>query len=239
MQQRNTRLLQLAKEGDREASDRLVLDNLGLVRSIALRFRERGTDYEDLVQIGVIGMMKAIRSFDLNYGTAFSTYAVPLIIGEIRRHLRDDGSIKVSRTLKQHGAQLMRERERFLAEKGREPRIGELAERCGLTTEAAAEAMDAAAPVASLSEPAGDDDSLTLEGTLADASSPLEQIGDRIALGEAIAELPEQQRKILIMRYYRGLSQQQTGELLGLSQVKISREEKKILSLLRMELQSE
>ena len=128
----NERLLRLIKSGDKSAGDELVRTNLGLVKNIALRFTGRGTDYEDLVQIGTVGMLKAISSFDFSYGTVFSTYAVPLIIGEIKRHLRDTGPIKISRGLKQAGTNLMRERERFINQYGKEPRISELDEKCGM-----------------------------------------------------------------------------------------------------------
>ena len=138
----NSELLKLAICGDENATAKLMENNLGLVRSIALRFKDRGVEFEDLMQIGSIGMLKAIRSFDLDKGTVFSTYAVPLIIGEIRRFIRDDGLIKVSRVYKQQGAMLMREREKFTYEMGREPKIEELAKRCNLSVEEASVARD-------------------------------------------------------------------------------------------------
>ena len=140
---KNQELLQKATQGDERATEELMTSNLGLVRSIALKFKDRGVEYEDLVQIGSIGMLKAIRSFDFDKGTAFSTYAVPLIIGEIRRFIRDDGLIKVSRIYKQQGAQLMREREKYLMEYGCEPHIDELAKICGMSPQEAAIAIDA------------------------------------------------------------------------------------------------
>lgn len=232
----NDELLRLAKEGDRDAQSKLVENNLPLVHKIALRFQGRGTEYEDLVQIGTIGMLRAISGFDFSFGTTFTTYAVPLIIGEIKRHLRDTGPIKVSRTLRQNGMTLMREHERFTAEKGREPRISELAELCGISTAEAAEALEACSAVCSLSSPAGDEDGLTLEGIISDPDDPIAASADRIALGEAIRSLPSLQRRIITLRYFRNCSQQKTGELLGLSQVKISREEKKIIERLRKAL---
>jgi len=203
------------------------------VKTVAARFRDRGVEYEDLVQIGTIGMLRAVRSFDFSYGTVFSTYAVPLIVGEIRRFLRDDGPVKVGRALKKQGADIMRKREAFTALHGREPRISELAEACGLTPEEVVEAMEAISPVRSLSEPAGEDDSMTLEGMIADGDSALDSLTDRLALAEAIRSLEPRQRQIITLRYYRNLSQQQTGDILGLSQVKVSREEKKIMEKLR------
>ena len=230
---KNDELLRKAKEGNRQAADELVQINLGLVRNIALRFRGRGTDYEDLVQIGTVGMLKAVKSFDFGYGTTFSTYAVPLIIGEIRRYLRDNGPIKISRSVKQNGMRLMREREAFTAEFGREPKISELAERCGMSADEASEALEACADICSLSAPAGDDGSLTLEGTLQDPDDRIASAADKIALGEALRTLPALRREIIFLRYYKNMSQQQTGEKLGISQVKVSREEKKILEQLR------
>ncbi len=231
--EKNNDLIQRAQNGSEEAMDALVRLNMGLVKSIAYRFRDRGTEYEDLIQIGTIGMIKAVRSFRFEYNTVFSTYAVPLIIGEIRRHLRDDGMIKVGRGIKKQGIGIMREKERFIRENGREPRVSELAERCGLNMEEMVYALEAVSPVHSLNEKQGDDDALTLESTLADKKDEIGALTDRIALSEAIRSLPELQRQIVILRYFRELSQQQTGEILGLTQVKVSREEKKIMEQLR------
>ncbi|MGI6203111.1 MAG: sigma-70 family RNA polymerase sigma factor [Eubacteriales bacterium] len=238
----NSELLARVKQGDNQALDELVRLNLGLVKSLALRFRDRSlcggraVEYEDLVQIGTIGMIKAARSYDPSYGTAFSTYAVPLIIGEIRRFLRDDGLLKVGRMTKKIGADIARRREEFIAEHGREPHVSELAELCGLPEAEIVYAMEAVGTVRSLSEVTGDDDSLTLESTLAEESGEIEFATDKIALHQAIEELPELWQKIIHLRFERELSQQQTGRILGLSQVKISREEKKILNRLRSAL---
>ncbi|MBQ8309630.1 MAG: sigma-70 family RNA polymerase sigma factor [Clostridia bacterium] len=236
--ERNTALLERVKQGDADAEAVLVEENLGLVRTVARRFLDRGTEYEDLVQIGTIGMIKAIRSFSLERGTAFSTYAVPLIVGEIRRHLRDDGIIKVSRTYKRQGITLMHEKNRIVAEEGREPGIAELAQRCGVSLEEAAISLDAISPITSLSDFVYGEDTVTYEGVIADEDSEneSEKICDRIALSQCINRLPPLWRKIILMRYYRNMTQQQTANLLGLSQVKISREEKKILAFLKEEL---
>lgn len=236
--ERNTALLERVKEGDSDAEAILVEENLGLVRTVARRFLERGTEYEDLVQIGTIGMIKAIRSFSLERGTAFSTYAVPLIVGEIRRHLRDDGPIKVSRIYKRQGVTLLHEKNRILAEEGREAGIAELAQRCGVSVEEAAISLDAVSPVSSLSDFVFGEDSVTYEGVIADEDSlrESERICDRIALSQSISRLPPTWRKIILLRYYRNMTQQQTASCLGMTQVKISREEKKILAFLREEL---
>lgn len=220
------------KAGDTAAESKLVQMNSGLVNGIAHRFRGRGTDFEDLVQIGNIGLLKAIRSFDVTRGNAFSTYAVPLIIGEIRRFLRDDGVIKVSRIQKRTGAALMHERERYIAEHGVEPRLSDIAAAVGVTPEEAAEAIDSTSPVRSLSEIIGDDD-FSLEDVIPSSDDGLSKMLDRVALDETIKSLPTLWRKIILLRYYRDYSQQQTADALGLTQVKVSREEKKIFTQLR------
>ena len=232
----NAALLKAFHKGDASALDRIVSLNMGLVKNIAVRFRDRGTEYDDLVQIGVIGMIKAAKSYDESFGTVFSTYAVPLIIGEIRRFLRDDGAVKLGRALKKQSIDIAKRREKFIRENGCEPRLCELAELCGLSVEEAAMAMEAASPVRSLSEPAGDDDSMTLESQIAEKSSEVENATERIALTEAIRTLSPLHRKIVMSRWFHELSQQQTGEILGLTQVKISREEKKIKAILREQL---
>ena len=233
--ERNNHLLERVREGDREAEAMLVEENAGLVRSVARRFLDRGTEYEDLLQIGTIGMIKAIRSFSPERGTAFSTYAVPLIVGEIRRHLRDDGPIKVSRIYKRQGISLMHEKNRIQTEEGRDPTLSELALSCGISVEEAAISLDAISPITSLSDYVFGEDSVTYEGVLADDESTLEseRICDRVALAQSISKLPTLWQRIVLMRYYRNMTQQQTATALGLTQVKISREEKKILAALR------
>ena len=236
--ERNILLLERVRAGDSEAEGLLVEENMGLVHTVARRFLDRGTEFEDLVQIGTIGMIKAIRSFSPERGTMFSTYAVPLIVGEIRRHLRDDGPMKVSRIYKRQGVALMREKNRILSEEGREPGIAELAACCGISAEEAAISLDAISPLTSLSDYVYGEEGMTYEGVIADEESEREseRICDRIALAQSIGKLPALWRKIVLLRYYRNMTQQQTAEALGLTQVKISREEKKILAALREEL---
>ncbi len=236
--ERNTALLERLQAGDSSAEGELIEENMGLVRSVARRFLDRGTEYEDLVQIGTIGMLKAIRSFSLDRGTAFSTYAVPLIVGEIRRHLRDDGPLKVSRIYKRQGLSLLHEKNRILSQEGREPGIAELAERCGVSVEDAAISLDALSPVTSLSDFVYGEDTVTFEGVLSDEESEREseRICDRVALAQSISRMPPLWRRIVLLRYYRNMTQQQVALQLGLTQVKVSREEKKILTFLRGEL---
>ena len=219
------------------AAETLIEENIGLVRAAALRFRDRGAEFEDLMQIGTIGMLRAIRTFDLSRGLAFSTFAVPLIVGEIRRHLRDDGLLRVSRNYKKLAAQLAAAGREIAEREGREPGVAELAAACGVCREEAAVALAATSPVASLSEPC-EDEKTELGDRITDAESADEPriLNDHIALREAIRQMPPLWRKILLLRYYRNRTQQQTADLLGLSQVKISREERKILDFLRGEL---
>lgn len=235
----NLELVSLAQSGDGDAMERLVIENTGLVRSIALKFRDRGTEFEDLMQIGTMGMIKAIRSFDTSRGTAFSTYAVPLIIGEIRRHLRDDGLIRVGRGYRHTGILLMRERARIAAEEGREAGIQELATACGIGCEEAAIALDSMTPVSSLSDNAYGEDSPELGAVIPDTADAEEMARemDRIALTQIIAKLPPMWKKIILLRYYRNMTQQQVANEMGLTQVKISREEKKIMAFMRRELE--
>ena len=241
--EKNADLLFIAQTGDdaqrEQATEELLRINAGLVRSLAMRFRDRGVEWEDLMQIASIGLIKAVRSFDLDRGVCFSTYAVPLVLGELRRHMRDEGPIKIGRYYKKLGAQLLGVKQRILAEEGREARIGELAQACGVSLEEAAMALDATSPMLSLSDFVfGEEDGVELGAMLPDeeSSSEIEKLCDRIALGQAVSKMPSMWQKIVLLRFYRNRTQQQTADALGLSQVKVSREEKKILEFLRGEL---
>ena len=234
---KNNELLELAVGGDKSATEELVKNNLGLVRSIALRFKDRGVEFDDLVQIGSVGMLKAIRSFDLSKGTVFSTYAVPLIIGEIKRFLRDDGLIKVSRTYKQQSAKLNKAREEYYCKHGKEPKIEELAKMCELDPQEAVFALEATSAVTSLYAPlSSKEESFTVESTLSEERSEIDIKLEHIALNQAISALPPLWRKIITLRYLKEYSQETTAKMLGLTQVKISREEKKIFAILKKEL---
>ena len=228
--------LRLAKAGDNAAKELLIAENVSLVKCIVKRYLGKGVDYDDLFQIACMGFLKAIAGFDESYGVKFSTYAVPMIMGEIKRHLRDDGPLKVSRIYKRLSAELGRVRSKILIDEGREPTIMELAERCGVSVEDAAVALETVNPIASLSETYGEDEKLTLESQLASADCEIERLTDKIALGQAIGHLPREWQRIITLRYYRNMTQQQVADALGLSQVKVSREEKKILAALREEL---
>ena len=240
---KNRELIILAQGGDEleaeRATEELVILNSGLVRTIAVRFRDRGVEQEDLIQIGTIGLIKAIRSFDLERGTLFSTYAVPMIFGEIRRTLRDDGIIKVGRYYKTLGVQLMRAKNELMMRYGEDVNISLIAEAVGVSVEEAAIALDAMSSPVSLSDFVyGEDDGTLLEDTLADKDSLdyNKRFFERMALREAIAKMNDGWQKILILRFFRNKTQQQVANILGLTQVKVSREEKKIVEFLRNEL---
>ena len=233
----NIELVKAAQSGDPTALDTLVSQNMGLCKSIAVRFLNRGVEYDDLVQLASVGMIKAVRSFDTSFGTAFSTYAVPLIIGEIRRFLRDDGIVKVGRNLKRIGTDAMKKKEEFLREHGREPKMSELSELCGVPVEELVSALDASCPVKSIYEAIGSDsDGACICDLLSDDSDEIGKTTDKIALSEAIRSLPETQRKLIYLRYVKEMSQANTGRILGMTQVKVSREEKKIIEALRRAL---
>lgn len=231
----NLTLLRAYRDGDSEAGERLAELNAPLVYSIAGRFTGRGADISDLVESGTIGLVKAMRTFDFSHGCVFSTYAVPLIFGEIRRFLRDDGIIKVSREEKRLSALLCAERERRLTA-GEDADLSAVAAAVGISVQDAASALFAASPVRSLEEAAYDDeDSATLGSTLCDEEEEIRQF-DRFALRMAIEKLSEPWQKLIILRYFRDMSQTETARILGLTQVKVSREEKKIMDFLRREL---
>lgn len=241
----NRELIAIAQGTDEksamDATEELIVSNHGLVRTIVLRFRDRGVDFEDLMQIGTIGLLKAIRSFDLERGTCFSTYAVPMIFGEIRRSLRDEGPIKIGRYYKKLGIELMRAKNEIIQNEGREPHIKELAERLNVPVEEAAVAIDAMSPIASFSDLVyGDDDGMMLEDTLADMNSleENERLIDTMTLGRAVSKMSAEWQKIVILRYYRNKTQQEVADAMGLSQVKVSREEKKIVAFLQNEMKA-
>lgn len=233
---KNPELIRAYRAGDSEAGEELIRLNSPLVYSIAARFSSRAQDMSDLIECGHIGLVKAIRTFDFSRECAFSTYAVPLIFGEIRRFLRDDGMIKVSREEKKLSSLICAERERRLAS-GEDAGIAAIASSLGISPADAASALFAAAPLRSLDECAySDDDSTTLASVISDEDEK-ERSFNRLALRMAIEKLSPMHKKIVIYRYFRDYSQAKTAELLGLTQVKISREEKKIIGILRAELE--
>ena len=226
--------LEAARGGDRDACEQILLENNGLIWSVVRRYYGRGAEPDDLYQLGCLGFLKAIQGFDSEFGTQFSTYAVPKIAGEIRRFLRDDGPVKVSRGLKERGTAIRAARGRLAAELGREPTLSELAETTGLSPEDIAAAETATEPVVSLQAETGTD-GLTLEGILTTGNQE-EGMVERLTLRSAIAGLPERERQVLLLRYYKGLTQTNTARVLGVSQVQVSRLERRALEKLRREL---
>lgn len=223
-----------AKAGDEAAMERMVVENSGLIWSVARRYFGRGVDADDLYQLGCIGFIKAVKGFDESFGTQFSTYAVPKIAGEIRRFLRDDGPVKVSRGLKERAAMIHNAREKLIASLGHEPLLSELAVECGLTPEEIAEAELATEPPQSIHKTVGDDGP-SLENTVGD--NGLEDILlDRLALRSAVDALPERERSVIFLRFYKNLTQDAAARVLGVSQVQISRIERKALVVLREEM---
>lgn len=227
----STELLEKAQNGDHHAKEQMILENSGLIWSIVRRFLGRGVEPDDLYQLGCLGFLKAIDGFDSEFGTQFSTYAVPKIAGEIRRFLRDDGSIKVSRTLKEQASQIKAARNRLITKLGREPLLSEVASESGYTAEEIAIAETAVIPTDSLQRSTGED-GCSLEQLL-----PGDEIEDKIietvALRDAIASLEPRQRAIIDMRYFRSMTQEKTASVLGISQVQVSRIERKSIELLR------
>lgn len=231
-------LIQKSHEGDKEARARLVEENTGLVWCVVKRFYNRGVEMEDLFQIGTIGLLKAIDKFDLNYDVKFSTYAVPMITGEIKRFLRDDGMIKVSRSLKElsYKAYLCREKlqERF----GREPSVTELAGELGVEPEELMAALDASSEVESLHKPIyqSDGQEVSLMDRLPWRAEPEEEILDHLLLKELLGGLEKEERQPIYLRYFADRTQAQAGKELGISQVQVSRLEKKILKSMREQI---
>ena len=201
-------LLRAAQEGDRDACEQAVLENNGLIWSVVRRYYGRGVEPDDLYQLGCLGFLKAIRGFDFSYGTCFSTYAVPKIAGEIRRFLRDDGTIKVGRSIREQALTLYALRERLRQELGREPSLSELSDQTGWTPEEIAQ-VDLA------------------------TEAPEEGLVERIALREAVDQLPEKERMTILLRYFKGLTQERAARVLGVSQVQVSRLERRGLERLR------
>lgn len=232
---RTEELITLSQQGDKEAGESLIKENSGLIWSVARRFLGRGVESEDLYQLGCLGFLKAVEGFDLNYGTQFSTYAVPKIAGEIRRFLRDDGAIKVSRSLKEHSNLIRQTRSTLSNALGRDPTVGEISAHTGLTAEEIALAETATQEVESIHRETGEE-GFTLENILTDTESE-DRLVEKIALRQAIAELPERERMVIRLRYFHGLTQDRVAKVLGVSQVQVSRIEKKAIAALREGIQ--
>lgn len=224
-------LIARSQQGDQQAKEELVEANTGLIWSVAKRFMGRGTETEDLYQLGCLGFLKAVEGFDLAYGTQFSTYAVPKIAGEIRRFLRDDGAVKVSRGIKERAAAIKTTRNQLVHALGREPTILEISRQTGFSPEEIAMAETATAAIESIQQETGEE-GFSLESVLSDTQTE-EQLVERLSLKQAIEALPEREALVIQLRYYHGLTQDRVARVLSVSQVQVSRIEKKALSQLR------
>ena len=223
--------LRLARQGDRQASQRLVEENSGLIWSVVRRFFGRGVEADDLYQLGCVGFLKAIDGYDESFGTKFSTYAVPKISGEIRRFLRDDGAVKVSRGIKEQAAKIRQARTVLEQRIGHEPTLSELSRETGISPEDIAFAETATGPTDSFQRESGED-GFTLEMILGDYGAE-EKLIEHVALRSAIEKLPDRERQVIALRYFHGMTQQSCAKVMHVSQVQISRLEKRAMDLLR------
>lgn len=224
-------LIARCQAGDMEAKEIIITENSGLIWSVTRRFLGRGTEADDMYQLACLGFLKAVEGFDLNFGTQFSTYAVPKIAGEIRRFLRDDGTVKVSRGIKERAATIKVARSQLTNTLGREPSVSEISEVTGFSPEDIAIAETATASIESIHHVSGEE-GFTLENVLTDTESE-EKFIEQFALREAIKKLPEREAIVIQLRYFHGLTQQKVSDVLGVSQVQVSRIEKKTLEKLR------
>lgn len=225
------KLIADSQAGDAYAKEVLLNENTGLIWAVTKRFIGRGVEADDLYQLGCMGFIKAVDGFDLEYGTQFSTYAVPKIAGEIRRFLRDDGAVKVSRNIKEQAAQIKTARNSLMSILGREPTVTELSRQTGIAPEQIALVEGAMSCVESINQPAGDD-GFTLENILTDTDTE-DAFLEKIALRQAIAKLPEREAKVIQLRYFHALTQERIAKILFVSQVQVSRIEKRAIERLR------
>ena len=223
-----------AQRGDKAALETLTEENIRLVLSVAQRFRGRGTEYEDLVQLGSVGLINAIKRFDVSKGYCFSTYAVPLIMGEIRKSLRDDGIIKVSRRMRENAVRAFASVNRLRAKLGREPTVGEISSDSGIPAEELTESLEAVRAPASLY---GDEDGLSPIDTIASLGCDEDERIDRIMVLCALSKMEKRDKMLIVNRYFRDKTQAETAKELGISQVQVSRCEKKLLNRLKNELE--
>lgn len=231
-------LIGRAHQGDKRAREILTENNMGLVHSIARRFQNRGVEMEDLIQIGCIGLLKAIDKFDTSYDVRFSTYAVPMITGEIKRFLRDDGMVKVSRSLKETVAKAYTVREELFLKEGKEPRMEEIARELGITREELVLAMDSQGQVESLQKTIyqSEGNEISLEDKLPLEENQQEMVVNRMFLEQALGTLDRKERELIYLRFFQDRTQSSIAQQMGMSQVQVSRMEKKILNRLRANL---
>jgi len=230
----NAILLEQIHNGKTEAENEMIKNNMGLVTGIAKRYLNRGYDYEEIIQVGSVGLLKAVRKFDKSFNVQFSTYAVPMIIGEIKRFIRDDGIIKVSRTHKTNAMKAWYARERLTQKLNRTPTVAELSAECGISKEDIIEAMEATAPIESINFRSGNDDDDDRE--LSERIGTVEEEGriiNRVVIKESMGILKAKEREVVVLRYFSDKTQSQTAKIIGVSQVQVSRLEKAALAKLK------
>ena len=229
-------LIECAHQGDKKAREAAVEENMGLVMHVVKRYQGKTTDMEDLIQIGCIGLLKAVDYFDLNMDVRFSSYAVPMILGEIRRYLRDDGMLKVSRSLKNIAYQTSKAREMLTVQLGREPSIEEIAEATGVEREEIIMAMEASAELESLQKSVyqSDGNEICLEDKVEDGRDAVSELMNHVLLEDMLQALDPEEKNLIHMRYYEEMTQSQIAEKMQKTQVQVSRMEKKILKKMRL-----
>lgn len=238
MYENNIKNIGDAQNGDKQALEDLINDNSGLIYSIVKRFKDRGYELEDLYQIAVIGFIKSIKRFDTSFDVKLSTYAVPYILGEIKRFIRDDGLVKVSRSIKELGIRIKEVQKQELQKTGRDLRVEEIAKKLGVSAEEVTAAMDAFLPVESIyqSSYTNEEGAINIIDTLSTQVDESNTITNRLSIRALIDELEEKEKELIVLRYYQGKTQMQVAEILGITQVQVSRIEKRILSSMRMKL---
>lgn len=238
MYENNIKNIGDAQNGDKQALEDLINDNSGLIYSIVKRFKDRGYELEDLYQIAVIGFIKSIKRFDTSFDVKLSTYAVPYILGEIKRFIRDDGLVKVSRSMKELGIRIKEVQKQELQKTGRDLRVEEIAKKLGVSAEEVAAAMDAFLPVESIyqSSYTNEEGAINIIDTLSTQVDESNMLTNRLSIRALIDELEEKEKELIVLRYYQGKTQMQVAEILGITQVQVSRIEKRILSSMRMKL---
>ena len=233
----NTALIERVREGDKQAENRMVEENMGLVYSIARRFLNRGYDAEDLTQIGAIGLIKAVKKFNPEFNVQFSTYAVPMITGEIKRFLRDDGAVKISRTLKENAMKGWRCEELLRRKLNRQPTINEISKESGIDAESLIEAFEAATPPESIYESVYDNDDKKIRLLYTITGEEIEDgVINKVMIDDILSRLTEREKEIILLRYFRGKTQSEIAKIIGVSQVQISRIEKKAIERIRGEM---
>ena len=238
MDEKYMKLIYQAQNGNKEAMAEIIEKNQGLVWSIVKRFNQRGYEIEDLYQIGTLGFIKAIKRFDTSFDVMLSTYAVPYILGEIKRFIRDDGIVKVSRSIKELGAKVREVQNEYIKKNGKDIKVEEIAQILKVSKEEIACALEAARPVDSIYDTTyqNDEEGLSLIDKISSNINETNRLIDKISISDLIEKLSDKEKQLIILRYYKGKTQSEVAKILGITQVQVSRTEKKILSSMRLKL---